>query len=219
MNYEEELNEVKEKCLKCEKCSLSKTRTNVVFSDGIPNNKLVLVGEAPGFYEDKQGKPFVGKAGQLLDKILGSVGLTREKDIYIMNTIKCRPPENRVPTDVEKATCEKFLTAQIDIMNPKAIIFCGATSLKSFWDDKKVQISKVRGKWFDVTINGNTYPAMAVFHPSYLLRNHSMAEGSPRRLMHMDLVEINHKILGKKVPHKKNENSLHNMMFGELTAV
>ena len=102
----------------------------------------------------------------------------------------------KAPTDVEKAMCERYLTAQIDIINPQAIVFCGATALKSFYDDKKVQISKVRGKWFDVTVNGKTYKAMAIYHPSYLLRNHSMEEGSPRRLMQQDLAEIKSNILG-----------------------
>ena len=94
--------------------------------------------------------------------------------------------------------CERYLTAQIDIMNPKAIIFCGATSLKSFWHDKKVQISKVRGNWFEVEINGKKYKSMAIFHPSYLLRNHSMEEGSPRRLMQQDLSTIKSDILRQK---------------------
>ena len=118
--------------------------------------------------------------------------------MYIINTVKCRPPENRVPTDVEKVMCEKYMMAQIDIMNPKAIIFCGSTSLKSFYPDKKIQISKVRGKWFGVTINGKKYKAMAVFHPSYLLRNHSMEDGSPRRLMQEDLSRIKSEIIGEK---------------------
>ena len=96
MGYEE-LDEIRKQCASCEKCGLCKSRTNTVFSGGIPNDKLMLIGEAPGFYEDKQGEPFVGKAGQLLDKILGCVGLSRNKDIYICNTIKCRPPENRDP--------------------------------------------------------------------------------------------------------------------------
>ena len=210
---------VREKCENCHECVLGNTRKNVVFSDGNPETaKIVLIGEAPGETDDETGTPFVGRAGKLLNQFLEEAGISRQDDLYIINTVKCRPPENRVPTDVEKTMCEKYLTAQIDIMNPKAIVFCGATSLKSFWNDKKVQISKVRGKWFDVTINGKTYKAMAIFHPSYLLRNHSMVEGSPRRLMHMDLVEINRKILGNKIP-KKNENSLHSMMFGELTTV
>lgn len=162
-----------------------------------------------GETEDETGTPFVGRAGKLLNEFLSEAGISRQDDLYIINTVKCRPPENRVPTDVEKSLCERYLTAQIDIMNPKAIIFCGATSLKSFYQDKKVQISKVRGKWFDVTINGKTYKSMAIFHPSYLLRNHSMEDGSPRRLMQQDLLEIKSTILTDKVFNDKK--------FGELT--
>lgn len=187
---------VQSKCESCTDCVLAKTRNNVVFSDGNPETaKIVLIGEAPGETEDETGKPFVGRAGQLLDKFLSEAGISRQDDLYIINTVKCRPPENRVPTEVEKALCEKYLTAQIDIMNPKAIIFCGATALKSFRNEKKIQISKVRGEWFDVTINGKTYKSMAIFHPSYLLRNHSMEEGSPRRLMQQDLAMIKSDIL------------------------
>ena len=205
---------VREKCENCHDCILGNTRNNVVFSDGNPETaRVVLIGEAPGETEDETGTPFVGRAGQLLNDFLAEAGISRQDDLYIINTVKCRPPENRVPTEVEKSLCGKFMTAQIDIMNPKAIIFCGATSLKSFWEDKKVQISKVRGKWFDVTINGKTYPAMAIFHPSYLLRNHSMDEGSPRRLMQQDLAEIKSKILSD------SEKSVKNIQFGSLTMV
>lgn len=188
---------VQDKCENCTDCVLGYTRKNVVFSDGNPETaRIVLIGEAPGETEDETGKPFVGRAGKLLNQFLEEAGISRENDLYIINTVKCRPPENRVPTDVEKAMCEKYLMAQIEIINPKAIIFCGATSLKSFWDDKKVQISKVRGNWFEVTINERKYQAMAIFHPSYLLRNHSMEEGSPRRLMQQDLAEIRSTIFG-----------------------
>ena len=205
---------VREKCENCRECALGSTRKNIVFSDGNPETaKIVLIGEAPGETEDETGKPFVGRAGKLLDVFLQGAGISRQDDLYIINTVKCRPPENRVPTEVEKSLCNKFLTAQIDIMNPVAIVFCGATSLKSFWQDPKVQISKVRGKWFDVTINGKTYPSMAIFHPSYLLRNHSMEDGSPRRLMQEDLKEIKSKILSAQ----KQPKSLHEMVFGELT--
>ena len=186
MNYEEELNKVKEKCLKCEKCSLSKTRTNVVFSDGIPNNKLVLVGEAPGFYEDKQGKPFVGKAGQLLDKILGSVGLTREKDIYIMNTIKCRPPENRDPEQYEKDACREYLDKQLEILKPKIILICGNVALKSLLN-LPYGITRARGNWFDGPYGAKMMP---IYHPSYLLRNDSREVGSPKWQMWQDIKEI-----------------------------
>lgn len=206
MMKKECLNIVESKCRSCKGCALAKTRNNVVFSDGNPETaSIVLIGEAPGEMEDMSGTPFVGRAGQLLDEFLTEAGISREDDLYIINTVKCRPPENRVPTDEEKSACEKFLHAQIDIMNPKAILFCGATALKSFWADPKVQISKIRGNWFNVTINNKEYRAMAIFHPSYLLRNHSMEEGSPRRLMQQDLMEIRNTILADNVPFESKE--------------
>ena len=206
MMKKECLNIVESKCRSCKGCALAKTRNNVVFSDGNPETaSIVLIGEAPGEMEDMSGTPFVGRAGQLLDEFLTEAGISREDDLYIINTVKCRPPENRVPTDEEKSACEKFLHAQIDIMNPKAILFCGATALKSFWADPKVQISKIRGNWFNVTINNKEYRAMAIFHPSYLLRNHSMEEGSPRRLMQQDLAEIRRTILVDNVPFEFQE--------------
>lgn len=196
---------VESKCRSCNACALASTRHNVVFSDGNPETaKIVLIGEAPGEMEDMSGTPFVGRAGQLLNEFLSEADISRDEDLYIINTVKCRPPENRIPTDEEKAACEKFLFAQIDIMNPKAILFCGATALKSFSKDQKVQISRIRGKWFTVNVNGKNYKAMAIFHPSYLLRNHSMEEGSPRRLMQEDLKEIKKSVLTETIePEKK----------------
>lgn len=206
MMKKECLSIVESKCRACKGCALAKSRHNVVFSDGNPETaSIVLIGEAPGEMEDMSGTPFVGRAGQLLNDFLTEAGISREDDLYIINTVKCRPPENRVPTDEEKATCEKFLHAQIDIMNPKAIVFCGATALKSFWSDPKVQISKIRGNWFNVTINNKEYRAMAIFHPSYLLRNHSMEDGSPRRLMQKDLAEIRNTILSDRVISENKE--------------
>lgn len=188
---------VRDKCEKCSACALGKTRQNMVFSDGNPQSaKVVLIGEAPGEMEDECGRPFVGRAGQLLNSFLEEAGISRDYDLYIVNTVKCRPPENRVPTDEEKSVCRKFLEAQIDIINPRAIILCGATALKSFVEtDKKRTISKLRGQWMSITIDGKEYPAMAIFHPSYLLRTHSMEEGSPRRLMQQDLKEIKSRFL------------------------
>ena len=173
----------------------------MVFSDGNAETaRIVLIGEAPGETEDLEGRPFVGRAGQLLNEFLAEAGISREEDLYIINTVKCRPPENRVPTDLEKACCSKFLKAQIDIIKPQAIVLCGATALKSFIElDKKTTISKVRGQWMTVSVDGVDYRAMTIFHPSYLLRNHSMEEGSPRRLMQQDLAEIKNQILGDKV--------------------
>lgn len=184
--YEEKLNEIKQKCLNCEKCSLSKTRTNIVFSDGVPNSKLVLVGEAPGFYEDKSGKPFVGKAGQLLDKIFECVGLSRQKDVYIMNTIKCRPPNNRDPEPAEKEACREFMDAQLNILKPKIILICGNVALKSLLD-LPYGITRARGNWFDGPYGAKMMP---IYHPSYLLRNDSREVGSPKWQMWQDIKEI-----------------------------
>lgn len=188
---------VRNKCENCKACALGETRTNMVFSDGNPMSaKIVLIGEAPGEMEDECGRPFVGRAGQLLNNFLSEAGISRDEDLYIINTVKCRPPENRVPTDEEKCACRKFLEAQIDIINPRAIVLCGATALKSFVaTDKKNTISKLRGQWMNITVDGKEYPAMTIFHPSYLLRNHSMEEGSPRRLMQQDLSEIKSRYL------------------------
>ncbi|RAI15572.1 MAG: uracil-DNA glycosylase [Candidatus Melainabacteria bacterium] len=187
---EKELEKIKEKCLKCQKCSLAKSRNNVVFSDGKPNNKIMLIGEAPGYWEDMKGKPFVGKAGQLLDKIFNCVGLSREKDIYICNTIKCRPPENRNPLPEEKSACREYLDAQIKILNPKIILLCGKVAAQSFLGEVN-SITKIRGKWFDGNDFGfKNVKFMPIFHPSYLLRNDSREKGSPKWLMWQDIKEI-----------------------------
>lgn len=182
----EELEKVKKRCENCQKCSLCKTRTNIVFSDGVPNNKLMLIGEAPGFYEDQKGLPFVGKAGQLLDKIFESVGLSRKNDVYICNTIKCRPPDNRDPLPEEKEACREYLDAQIEILKPQIILVCGRVALSSMLNTQS-GITKVRGKWFDGPNNSKMMP---IFHPSYLLRNDSREKGSPKWLMWQDIQEV-----------------------------
>ena len=182
----QKLEEIKEKCLKCEKCSLCKTRTNLVFSDGIPNSKMVLIGEAPGANEDLEGKPFVGRSGKLLDQIFASVNLYRDKDFYICNTIKCRPPNNRKPLISEKEACREYLNAQLNILQPKIIILCGSTAVESFLDTK-LPISKIRGQWFNGINNSKMMP---IFHPSYLLRNPSKEKFSPKWYMWQDVQEI-----------------------------
>ena len=179
------LDEIKKTCEKCRDCELSKTRTNIVFSGGVPNDKLMLIGEAPGYYEDQTGEPFVGKAGQLLDKILASQNFSR-KDIYICNTLKCRPPDNRNPLPEEKAACRKYLDAQINILKPRIILLCGNIAVKSMLNTT-LGITKIRGKWFDGPHNSKMMP---IFHPSYLLRNASHKEGSPKWLMWQDIQEI-----------------------------
>ncbi len=182
----EQLEQIRQKCAACQKCALCQTRTKSVFSGGIPNHKLMLIGEAPGFFEDQQGEPFVGKAGQLLDKIFESVGLSRQKDVYICNTIKCRPPDNRDPLPQEKEACREYLDAQLDILKPKIILLCGKVALKSFVNTD-LGITKVRGKWFD---GPNGAKMMPIFHPSYLLRNAQKTVGSPKWLMWQDIQEI-----------------------------
>lgn len=183
----ETLEKIRACALNCHKCPLGETRNTVVFSDGIPNSKLMLIGEAPGFNEDMQGKPFVGRAGQLLDKIFQSVGLSREKDVYICNTVKCRPPENRDPLPEEKAACREFLDKQIEILKPRIILLCGKVALTSFLPDLTVGITKARGKWFDGPYGSKMMP---IFHPSYLLRNPSHSPGSPKALMWEDIKNI-----------------------------
>lgn len=186
MSFEEELSEVKELCELCQNCSLYTSRTNIVFSGGVPNSKLMLIGEAPGYYEDQQGEPFVGKAGQLLDRIFASVGLSRKKDVYICNTLKCRPPNNRDPLPEEKEACRAFLDAQLEILKPRIILLCGKVALTSMLNINS-GISKVRGQWFDGPYGSKMMP---IFHPSYLLRNDSTEKGSPKWLMWQDIKEV-----------------------------
>ena len=186
MDFEDSLQAIKTKCENCDKCSLCKTKTNTVFSAGVPNSKIMLIGEAPGYYEDMQGEPFVGKAGQLLDKILGCVGFSRNENIYICNTIKCRPPDSRDPLPEEKEACWEYLNAQIDILKPRIILLCGKVAAYSFIDTK-LGITKLRGKWFE---GPNFSKMMPIFHPSYLLRNDSREKGSPKWLMWQDIKEV-----------------------------
>ena len=183
---EKTIKEVRNVCEQCLSCELGKTRTNIVFSDGKASAPIMLIGEAPGAEEDASGIPFVGRAGRLLNELLKQCGISREEDVYVCNTVKCRPPENRVPTNEEKQTCEQYLMAQINIVRPKVIILCGATSAKSFLGDN-LKISQIRGKWYKLFDKIDT---MVIFHPSYLLRNHSIEENSPRWLTKNDLLAI-----------------------------
>lgn len=186
MIKEKELLNLKKQCMECCKCELGKTRNNIVFSDGNSDSKILLIGEAPGADEDATGIPFVGRAGKLLTKLIEECGLSRKDDFYICNTVKCRPPENRVPTDDEKLLCQDFLLSQIKIVQPKVIVLCGATSAKSFLGNK-IKISQIRGQWFKLF---DGIDATVIFHPSFLLRNHSEAQGSPRWLTKQDLIKI-----------------------------
>ena len=150
----------------CRKCGLAETRTNTVFSRGNPEAKLVFVGEAPGADEDEQGLPFVGRAGQLLDKMIGAMGLSPDKDVYVCNIIKCRPPGNRRPTPEETSTCIPYLHEQLAIIKPKVIVAMGNTAVSALLDTK-LGITKLRGQW--KLYKGKTL-VMPTYHPSYLLR-------------------------------------------------
>ena len=183
---QEELEKIKKQCEGCQKCALGKTRTKIVFSAGTPNHKIMLIGEAPGFNEDQTGESFVGRAGQLLDKIFASVGFDRHQNIYLCNTIKCRPPNNRDPLPEEKAACRAYLDAQLEILKPKIILLCGKVALTSFLDTKE-GITKLRGRWFDGPYGAKMMP---IFHPSYLLRNQSREKGSPKWMMWQDIQEV-----------------------------
>lgn len=166
----------------CTKCQLCQTRTNVVFADGNPQAKLMIIGEGPGEREDETGLPFVGRAGQLLDKILASVHIDRQKETYICNIVKCRPPQNRVPAIDEAAACRAYLDAQISFVKPKLILLAGSTAVQYILQIKQ-PISKIRGKWFEF----QNSKVMPIFHPSYLLRNDSKEVGSPKWLMWQDI--------------------------------
>ena len=126
------LKELKNVCEQCRACELGKTRTSIVFSDGSAGAPIMLIGEAPGADEDASGTPFVGRAGQLLNQFLTDAGLDRKNDLYICNTIKCRPPQNRVPTNEEKLACSAYLFGQISIVKPKIILLCGTTATQTF---------------------------------------------------------------------------------------
>ncbi len=170
----------------CRDCALCEQRKNVVFYRGNPQAKLMIIGEGPGQQEDETGLPFVGRAGQLLDKILAAGQIDREKDVYICNVVKCRPPGNRVPENKEREACSKYLEAQLFFIAPKLILLAGSTAVQSVLKIKD-PISRVRGKWFDFK---NGARVMPVFHPSYLLRNESKQVGSPKWLMWQDIKEV-----------------------------
>jgi DNA polymerase len=180
------LAEAVEAASNCQRCGLCQSRTNVVFSDGNPQAKLMIIGEGPGQQEDATGLPFVGRAGQLLDKILESAGIDRKTQTYICNVVKCRPPGNRVPLPEEADACRAYLDAQIEFVKPKLILLAGATAVQHVLKVKD-PISRIRGKWFEFKNNARVMP---VFHPSYLLRNDSREVGSPKWLMWQDIKEV-----------------------------
>lgn len=162
------LEELKKQAMNCHLCELSKSRTHVVFGEGSEDAKVMFVGEGPGATEDDTGKPFVGRAGEVLTKMIENVLLIPRSDVYISNIVKCRPPNNRVPTATEAHTCLPYLLKQIDSIKPKLIVTLGATAYHYLTGDES-KITQIRG-----TIQKrDEYTIIPTFHPSYLLRNPS----------------------------------------------
>ena len=150
-------------------CSLKRTATNTVFADGTPQGRVLFIGEAPGRDEDRLGKPFVGRAGQLLDKMLASIGLDRARNAYITNVINWRPPDNRDPTPEEAAACLPFLRRHIELANPGVIVLLGAVAARHVMGVSE-GIMKSRGRWLEYNVGGKMVPVMPTLHPAYLLR-------------------------------------------------
>ena len=185
----QDLDQLASHCKQCQRCDLASGRTNVVISRGSPTASVMIIGEGPGQSEDEQGLPFVGKSGQLLEKILASVRLDTTQDVYICNVVKCRPPGNRTQTAGEVAACVGYLKEQVRLVDPKIILLTGNTALKGLLDVKQ-GITKVRGNWME----WEGRHCMAIFHPAYLLRNPSRDKGKPKWLMWQDIQAIRKKL-------------------------
>ncbi len=167
-NKAKELENLREKIDKIKNCKLKEFASNLVFSDGNPNSKIMIIGEGPGANEDKEGLPFVGRAGQLLDKMLHAINLSR-KNVYITNVVNYRPPENRKPTEKEVDRYLPYLKKHIEIIEPKIILLLGSTAMNAILHNADV-ISKMRGKWYEIEINNLKINSIVSFHPAYLLR-------------------------------------------------
>lgn len=173
-----ELEELEKQISECKKCDLYKTRTNPVVGGGSQDAEIMFVGEAPGFNEDKQGKPFVGQAGNILDQLLKSIGMSRE-DIYVTNILKCRPPGNRNPQEEEINSCAHYLDRQIELIKPKVICCLGNFAikfiLKKFNLDKEIQgVSKIHGKVLKVSTLDGQIKIIAMYHPAVATYNMNM---------------------------------------------
>jgi len=166
VNDFDNLSRLKNNISDCFKCPLGKVRNNIVFGDGNPKANLMLVGEAPGEKEDETGEPFVGRAGLLLDKILNSIKLKRESNVFITNVIKCRPQNNRDPLPSEVEKCEPYLTKQIQFIKPKLIVALGRVAGKALLK-LDMSLKEMRGKLYEY----NTIPLYITYHPAALLRN------------------------------------------------
>ncbi len=181
------LGSLKKKIENIENCELKKNAKNLVFSDGNYESSIMIVGEGPGQKEDEIGKPFVGDAGMLLNKMLDAISIKREK-IYITNVVNYRPPNNRKPEPSEIERYSNFLREHISIIDPKILVLMGSTAMESLFGSK-IKISKERGKWKDIIINNKTYLTMITFHPAYLLR-----QAEQKKYSWTDLKEIRKRI-------------------------
>jgi uracil-DNA glycosylase len=173
-----------------EGCALRKTATHTVFADGTPHAPVMVIGEAPGGDEDRLGKPFVGRSGQLLDRMLAAIGLDRQTNVYITNILFWRPPGNRKPTEAEIALCLPFVWRHIALGMPRVVLLSGGTATSAILG-RAEGITKLRGKWFDLAVPGvdSPVPALTTYHPSFLLRTPSRKSESWR-----DFLELQSKI-------------------------
>ena len=186
-NIVSKLNKLKEKIKNINNCNLKDNAKQIVFSDGDFKSPLMVVGEGPGQKEDAIGKPFVGDAGQLLNKMLNAIKIKRE-NVYITNVVNFRPPDNRKPEPAEINRYSEFLSEHISIIDPKILILMGSTAMESLFGSK-IKISKERGAWKEIIINNKTYLTMITFHPAYLLR-----QADQKKYSWADLKEIKKKI-------------------------
>ena len=187
-----ELQELKYLITNIKNCELKKNSTNIVFSDGNPNAKIMIIGEGPGANEDLEGVPFIGRTGELLDKMLSSINLDRD-NTYITNVVNYRPPENRNPTEEEIARYLPYLTKHIEIINPTILVLLGSAALKTVIGSDKV-ISEIRGKWIDKKIGKCNTSVIASFHPAFLMR-----QPDQKQMSWIDLKMIRKKILDLKI--------------------
>ena len=188
------LENLKEKISNIDNCELKSHATQLVFSDGTSESQLMIVGEGPGQKEDELGKPFVGDAGMLLNKMLMAINIDRNK-VYITNVVNYRPPNNRKPEPAEITRYSNYLREHISIIDPKILILMGSSAMEALFGSK-IRISKERGSWKEVIVNQKTYLTMITFHPAYLLR-----QPDQKRYSWSDLKEIRKKIdeLGLKI--------------------
>jgi len=177
-----------------EGCALKRTANNTVFADGVAEGRVMLIGEAPGRDEDRIGKPFVGRAGQLLDKMLASIGLDRQKNAYITNVINWRPPDNRDPSPEEAAACLPFLRRHIELARPKVIILLGAVAARHVVGVSD-GIMKLRGRWMEYRVGDAMVPLMPTLHPAYLLR-----QPAHKKLAWRDLQAVRERMAALNLP-------------------